>query len=91
MGVHYHVFMGAANAAPMATAQIEDYDESIKQFLRLSKSVFGDNEYWAKDLSYGNLLVLSNFGDGGPMTLGTSGLCVQWTPCRNPCMSPSWN
>lgn len=89
---HYHVFMGAANTAPMATSTIEDYDESIRKFMMLGKSVFGEHKYFQEGLDYKNLLLASNFGeDAGPITLGTSVLCVQWFPCRNPCLSPSWN
>jgi len=92
MSTHYHVFMGAANAAPMATTQIDDYEESIRKFLKLSRSIFGYDEFWSKDLTMGKLLTVTNFGDSSmPMTLGTTGLCVQWTPCRHPCMTPSWN
>lgn len=92
MSIHYHVFMGAANAAPMASEEIEDYDESIRKFLRLSKYVFGNDEYFSDGLNYQNLLQTTNFGDAkAPMTLGTSVLCIQWTPCVHPCMSPSWN
>jgi len=89
---HYHVFMGAANAAPMATVKIEDYDESIRNFLSLAKSIFGGVEYFAQGLNYPNLLQVSAFGESPrPMTIGTDMFCVQWLPCRNPCLSPSWN
>jgi hypothetical protein len=89
---HFHVFMGAAHAAPMATSQFEDYDESIRIFLRLTRGIYGGQEYFSEGLNYKNLLQLSEFGNGGkPMTIGTDMLCVQWLPCRNPCLSPSWN
>lgn len=92
MDIHYHVFMGAANAAPMASAKIDDYDESIRKFLRLCKGVYGQHEHFAGELNYPNLLQASGYGDAKmPMTLGTSALCIQWTPCVPPCMSPSWN
>lgn len=92
MGVHYHVFMGVAQAAPMASITINDYDESIRKFLTLAKGVYGDQEFFRDGLNYQNLLIMSNFGEGAPMTLGIPGLCVQWFPCRQPkCMSPSWN
>ena len=92
MAIHDHVFMGAANAAPMASEERDDYVESIRKFLRLSKAVFGKVDFFAEGLNYQNLLQSSNFGEAKePMTLGTSALCIQWTPCVHPCMSPSWN
>lgn len=92
MMTHYHVFMGVANASPMATVKIEDYDESIRIFLRLAKSVYGSERYFADGLDYPNLLKVSEYGNTiRPMTIGTDMLCIQWLPCRNPCLSPSWN
>jgi len=90
--MHYHVFMGAAQTAPMATTTIKDYDESIRIFLSLAKHVFGRDEYFSQGLDYKNLLETTRFGAStGPITLGTSILCLQWFPCRTPCFSPSWN
>lgn len=88
---HYHLFMGAANAAPMVTTQIDDYDESIRKFLKLTKSLFGGNGPWRADLTYLNLLEVSEYGEGHKMTVGTEMLCAQWVRCRRPCLSPSWN
>lgn len=90
---HYHVFMGAANTAPMAATTIKDYDESIRKFLSLSKSIFGREERFNTNLNYPTLLAMSGFGDAEePMTLGTLNLCIQWCPCNyDKCMSPSWN
>lgn len=88
---HYHLFMGAANAAPMQTMTITDYDTSIRQFLKLGKSVYGRYEYWNEGLNYQNLLKTSEFGEGAAMTIGMSSLCIQWIRCRKPCLSPSWN
>lgn len=88
---HYHLFMGTAQAAPMATTTYYDYDESIRNFLRLSKEIYGTFEPWKDSLSYSNVLEASEFGDGPAMTVGTTWLCIQWVGCRNPCMSPSWN
>jgi hypothetical protein len=92
MGVHYHVFMGATHTIPMATAKIEDYDESIRKFLKLARDVYGRSEHFKVGLDYQNLLKVSDFGENPrPMTIGTDALCVQWAPCRTPCMSPNWN
>lgn len=87
--MHYHLFMGAAHTAPMQSTKIEDYTESIKQFSKLSKAVFGAWEHY--DLSFRNLMVASDFGENETMTLGTEKLCVQWVKCPGPCTSPSWN
>jgi hypothetical protein len=87
--MHYHVFMGAARSAPMQSTKIDDYDESIKKFLSLTKAVFGQWDIY--ELTFKNLLVASEFGKGFQMTLGNESLAVQWMRCRNPCMSPSWN
>jgi hypothetical protein len=90
--VHYHVFMGAANAAPMASSTIKDYDESIRQFLRLSKGIYRGNDDFVEGLDYQNLLRVTGFGEGNQrMTIGTELLCVQWTPCPGKCITPSWN
>jgi hypothetical protein len=86
---HYHIFMGAANVAPMQSTKIDDFDESIKQFSRLATAVFGDWEFY--DLSFKNLLVTSEFGAKQRMTLGTEMLCIQWHRCDSTCASPSWN
>lgn len=91
MGTHYHVFMGATHAAPMATAQIDDYDESIRIFLKLARDTY-KSEHFTEGLDYQNLLKVTGFGEAErPMTIGTDALCVQWAPCRTPCLSPSWN
>ena len=81
--------MGVAASAPMASTKIEDYYESIRKFISLSKPLYGSWGFY--DMSYQSMLEASEYGAVDMMTIGTHALCVQWRRCPGKCNSPSWN
>jgi hypothetical protein len=88
MRPHYHLFMGSVGSAPMQNVTFSDYDSSVRSFVHLCNDLYSDYNH---DITYVRALEATKFGEGDAVSVGTNILCVQWSKCTYPCLSPSWN
>jgi hypothetical protein len=88
---HYHLFMGSAGCAPLQNTTFDDYSNSVRGFVHLCKQLYVDWDMGTNTINYENALVATGFGQGESVLVGSNILCVQWTKCSYPCLSPSWN
>ncbi len=100
--MHYHVMLIANAVPPLMNMQFDDYDESLRHFVKLSKNLFGHYDT-PESLTVLNAYTATHFGQSIATSVGglqiidqdknlitIVGLSVIWRKCDG-CLNVTMN
>ena len=74
--------MGPYSGPSIGEVIIDNYEDSIMHFTKITHSLFGDLFKDEDPITLEKVFVQTDHGDSGPTVVGTPRLCVFWFACE---------
>lgn len=88
---HYHV-LTAPMGVPLTDLTFDEYEESLFVFMKLANAMFRELRGSDYDLSLGQALAATAYGEARGAYCGPPSLTLYWLRCEEEVHSiPSWN
>lgn len=78
---HYHLLLGSPGGPVVSKLEYAEYEDSIADFVNLSKCLFSHLQDDDDQLGFDSALEATEFGFAAGAYVGTDGFCIFWLPC----------